>query len=260
MEKEAVLGQLRAVQLTARTTVKERRFRPVRYRDGVLMTKYPSAMVPAASGKSADRLEAKTLENFCWDYVPRPGDCVVDVGCGLGTSLPTFSRLVGPEGLVVGVEAHPGTMAVAERVKAENGLANVVLLQAAITDHEGDIEISTDMCVDKNTIVGASGATVTVPGMTLDQLVGAVGLQRIDLLKMNIEGAERQAIEGGARALAITQHAAISCHDFVADFEGGPDEMRTRAEVHAALLASGFRVREREDDRPFVASYLFASR
>jgi len=253
------MNALHALKLTARTSLHDRTFRPVRNRDGVWMATYPSATVPAIL-RTAERMESDTLDFFCWRYVPQAGDRVIDVGCGLGTELPTFARLVGPDGSVVGIEAHPGTFAVAERVKAENHLENVLLIHAAVTDHETEVEISADRYADQNTIVGATGATHRVRGITLDRLVDSLGLDRIDLLKMNIEGAERQAVAGGGQALARTQHAAISCHDFVADHEGGPDEMRTRAEVHAALLAAGFTVTERDDDRPFVASYLYADR
>jgi demethylmenaquinone methyltransferase/2-methoxy-6-polyprenyl-1,4-benzoquinol methylase len=45
----------------------------------------------------------------------RPGDTVLDVGCGTGLSFPLLSDAVGPTGHVIGVDASPQMLAVARR-------------------------------------------------------------------------------------------------------------------------------------------------
>ncbi len=45
----------------------------------------------------------------------RPGDTVLDVGCGTGLSFPLLSAAVGPTGHVIGVDASPQMLAVARR-------------------------------------------------------------------------------------------------------------------------------------------------
>jgi hypothetical protein len=75
---------------------------------------------------------------------------------------------------------------------------------------------------------------------------------------MNIEGAERQAIQGIGAVLANTQHVCISCHDFLAD-DGGPEDLRTKAFVRDFLIERGFRVIPRDDaPDPWTRDYVYA--
>ncbi|MGB0436586.1 MAG: hypothetical protein ACPGIJ_06385, partial [Mycobacterium sp.] len=60
--------------------------------------------------------------------------------------------------------------------------------------------------------------------------------------------------------LPIVGHAAIGCHDFLAD-ETGDESYRTMDAVHDLLVDADFTVtRNAEDPRPWAAHYLFASR
>ena len=45
----------------------------------------------------------------------RPGECLIDVGCGTGTALFQLSGLVGPGGRAVGIDVSDGLLAVAKR-------------------------------------------------------------------------------------------------------------------------------------------------
>ena len=63
----------------------------------------------------------------------RPGDAVLDLGCGAGFD--TFVQrqfAVGPEGRVAGVDLSPEMLAVAELGRAEARLTNVEFREAAI--------------------------------------------------------------------------------------------------------------------------------
>lgn len=57
----------------------------------------------------------------------RPGDRVLDIGCGNGASLPLLRRAVGPAGVVVGVDYVPEML---ERARRNARLANAHLLRA----------------------------------------------------------------------------------------------------------------------------------
>ena len=93
---------------------------------------------------------------------------------------------------------------------------------------------------------------MTVSGYPLDVLLRAHGVNQVDLLKMNIEGAEVDALLGAEAVLGATRHVVISCHDFIAD-SGGPERMRTYARVQEILENHGFALTLREEDpRPWV--------
>jgi SAM-dependent methyltransferase len=61
----------------------------------------------------------------------RPGDCVLDLGCGTGMSLPLLREAVGPGGRVVGVDQSSEMLALARLRLQRAGWGNVVLQCAA---------------------------------------------------------------------------------------------------------------------------------
>jgi len=96
-----------------------------------------------------------------------------------------------------------------------------------------------------------------VPCTTLDYIFQSLELPQVDFLKMNIEGAERLALSGMGAMVQKTKNICISCHDFLAN-EGGPNELRTKADVIAFLKQNGFVVSLRESDgRCNVRDYVY---
>lgn len=59
----------------------------------------------------------------------RPGDTVVDLGCGTGANLPILARAVGGAGRVVGVDLSPGMLERARRRADRHRLTQVTLVQ-----------------------------------------------------------------------------------------------------------------------------------
>jgi FkbM family methyltransferase len=203
--------------------------------------------------------ESLNREIFLRDYTPQEGDVVVEVGAGVGTETLFMSRLVGDTGRVIAIEAHPTTFAMLRRMADSNCLGNVTAVQAAAMDSPGTVTISDeDISQTQANRVGGTGG-VAVRAITLDDMLSELGISEVALLKMNIEGAETAAIHGASRMLAVTQHGAIGCHDFLAD-ETGDESYRTMKDVSTVLQGAGFDVVRRDDHRPWAAGYLYASR
>ena len=206
-----------------------------------------------------DQVAATVKDQWCLAYTPGPGDVVVDLGAGFGDEALIFSDLVGPSGRVIAVEAHPNTFACLEATIALSGATNVLPVHCAITDTEDLIAISDSDQHLANTIV-ESGSGVFVRGQSLDSLLDEVGVATVDLLKMNIEGAERAAMKGMANSAPQIRHVAISCHDFIADL-GGSEQFRTRGFVEADLREYGFDVKQiAVAQNPWSRDVLFGSR
>jgi FkbM family methyltransferase len=233
----------------------------VYWRDGAWIHHYRGAKIPHASfGRAAPPavFTAQAREMCLYEYIPQAGDVVFDIGAGVGAEMLLFSRLVGPSGRVVSVEAHPRTYRRLVDLCKANGLPNVTPLQVAVSDADGAVAISDLDHHLRNMVLDADGAGIEVPARRIDTLAGELGIDRIDLLKMNIEGAERQAIQGMGGVLATTRHVCISCHDFLAD-DGGPEELRTKSFVRDFLVERGFRVITRDDaPDPWTRDYVYA--
>jgi FkbM family methyltransferase len=219
-----------------------------------------TALMPYPRGMSVERCAEFTNDVFLPHYQISPGDIVFDIGAGVGTETLPFSKMVGESGRVVAVEAHPATFATLERLCRLNDVRNVEIIHAAVMDSDHQPVMISDLPPELNyeNRIGAGG--IEVPSVTIKGLVSTLRLDRIDFLKMNIEGAETAALRGAGEALDLIRNAAIGCHDFLAE-ETGDETYRTKDEVRALLTDAGFNVIPRDgDQRPWAADYLFVNR
>ena len=208
---------------------------------------------------SLQQVEARVLDFWCYDYIPKDGDTVIDVGAGIGDDVVVFSRMVGLTGRVIAIEAHPRTYQCLVKTIEANKIKNVIAINAAVSDTEGWISISdTDNLLSNSTQKG--NRTIRVQAKTLESILAETDSNRIDLIKMNIEGAETIALAGMTGALANTPHIVVSCHDFKAN-RGDGEEFRTYEDVCKVLFASNYELSNRpEDRRPEVPYYVYAKR
>jgi len=203
------------------------------------------------------RIDATARQNFLWGYTPKPGDTIVDIGAGVGEETLTFSRAVGENGKLICVEAHPRTFRCLAKMARHNRLENVTPIFAAVTQPGVSVvTIQDDTEYLANRVGGIVG--VTVPAMTVDDLHRRLNLGRVHFLKMNIEGSEREAIQGMAEILKQTEAVCISCHDFLAQ-KAGDSRLRTKKLVRDFLRQSGFNVVERFESTlpPYVRDQLW---
>lgn len=230
--------------------------------DGDWIVKFPDFSIANSmpAGITMSHCWTSTLDLFCHNYRPKEGDVVLDIGAGIGTETVVFSDLVGQSGRVISVEAHPATFRCLCKTIALNRLCNVQAINCAVSDSAGTSGISDIDAHEGNTVLAASQNLLAVDAKTLDSIFEELAVDRIDLLKMNIEGAERRALLGFIRMIPIVQHVAISCHDFKADASGIP-EMCTKEFVVQFLLENGFSVEFRLDDsRRHIRDYVYGER
>jgi FkbM family methyltransferase len=190
---------------------------------------------------------AAARRSWFLEYEPRPGDVILDVGAEVGTDTLAFADAVGPTGRVIAIEAHPVAFRLLERTVELSGLEDrVTCVHAAITSSPGEVIIADAVSLLRSTMV-REGEGHKVRGLTLDQLCTELGLKEIALLKMNIEGAERDALQGAAATLARSRHIVISAHDFRAD-RGDGEFYRTKDFVVNLLSGAGLKTRMRPFD------------
>jgi FkbM family methyltransferase len=193
------------------------------------------------------------------EYKPKAGHIVVDIGAGRGEDVLPFAHEVGPTGKVIAVEAHPTTYGHLRRFCELNRLSNVFPIHAAVIDTPGLVLIEDGESWLTNTI-RTSGEGTRVEATTLDDICRQLRLNRIDFLKMNIEGAEVRALLGMKETISRIRSICVCCHDFRAD-RGQAEEYRTRDFVTGFLKKNGFTVSRRSSDpRDFVRDHLFGVR
>ncbi len=144
----------------------------------------------------------KEEEEFCEDFksgqyllqgicMPEEGDIALDLGAYLGDSAVIFSRLVGPSGHVYSFEALANQFEVMKKNVARFNCDNVTpCFNAAWNTNE-------ELMMMENRASSCIGAgTMPVPAVRIDDFVAERGLERVDFIKMDIEGAEQEALEG----------------------------------------------------------------
>jgi FkbM family methyltransferase len=189
-------------------------------------------------------------------YKPSAGDVIVDIGAGRGEDVFAFSRAVGPDGRVFAIEPHPISFAALEKLTERNRLTNVKAINRACVDATANLEIETLLVWESNYVRSgpASPTSFAVQGVRFDDLCAQRKIEHIDLLKMNIEGAERMALPGCRRALDRARYVCIAAHDFRAA-RGEGEEFRTLTFVREFLTECGFKLTTRDDDPRYYVPY-----
>jgi FkbM family methyltransferase len=194
-------------------------------------------------------------------YKPQPGDAIVDIGAGRGEDVFAFSRAVGPAGRVWAIEPHPVSFAALRLLCELNRLANVTALNYACIDQAGELQIETLPVWESNYVRAGdpSASSYPVKSVRFDDLAEEHGIERIDFLKMNIEGAERRALPGCEEALRRARFVCIAAHDFRAD-RGEGDAFRTLDFVKQFVSGAGFEIVMRDDPRYYVPYHVHGVR
>lgn len=144
---------------------------------------------------------------FVFDRV-RESDICVDVGANIGFYALGFGKRAS-RGAVHCFEPVPLNYHVLAVNVLANGLSNVVINNCAVGDVNGDVDFciaqdgafSSLVDTGRNTVI----QTARIPMVRLDSYCSERKLPRIDILKVDVEGAEASVIRGAAGLLADPQ-------------------------------------------------------
>jgi len=180
-----------------------------------------------------------------------PNDVVLDVGAGgtwysdiLGTFTEEFTvsaaKKVGQGGLVISLEPSPkNATALGEKV-ARAGLNNVIIVQKAAWNRKTSLPFHIAPSSGLHTLISGRPTveTVMVEADTLDDIISYLGIGRVDFIKMDIEGAEIEALTGAERVLGMARKVVIAAYH-----DNRPDISPTHPWVSEFLQARGFQTR-----------------
>ena len=151
-------------------------------------------------------------------YNLKEGDVVIDAGAYLGHFTVYAAMRVGARGKVVAFEADPYVYRMLLRNIRLNNLTNVIAINKGVWSH--DTELAFDSRGNASQIVTGAEHTKTlvkkIPVVGLDAEMQRLGLPRADLIKMDIEGAELEAVQGARRLMEYPNcHFAIASYHVV---------------------------------------------
>lgn len=175
----------------------------------------------------------------------RPGMVVFDLGANIGQYTLLAAKRVGPGGSVHAFEPAPEEYRKLCVNVEINGLANVVANPLAVCDRTGETALHTagrGLGLYNSLgrpIRSADADVVRVPCTTLDDYVRAANVARVDLIKMDVEGAELAVVRGATELLSRSAAPVIVC-EFSDPAAAGMGH--TTADLRRALEAFGYRV------------------
>ena len=170
------------------------------------------------------------------------GDVFVDVGANVGYFTLLGARLVGPEGLVVAVEAHPGLAGILQRNVVINGAHGYVRthhraawsenteLQFNVREHfAGNSSVGT-LDAPGRDMLGDTERAVTVQAVRLDDLLAELR-RPVNVIKIDVEGAEVHAFTGLERTLTANPNVVVMFEWARAQIESVGDTPRALADL-----------------------------
>jgi len=145
------------------------------------------------------------------EFIPKRDWTVLDLGANAGV----FSALQARRGArVYAFEPNPASFRhLLETVRA-NGYSNVTPFNCAVGREHGAARLVDDNCSVTGTVsmAGEEGEGVAVEVVGLDEIVPGLGIDRIDLMKIDTEGAEFEILSGAIETLSKVERIMMEWH------------------------------------------------
>jgi FkbM family methyltransferase len=167
-----------------------------------------------------------------------PGDTIVDAGANVGYMTLLAAVAAGSSGRVFAWEPHPELFSVLQRNVAalhdRGGGAAIAARNAALGAEAGQAELILPSHMDRNDGVAYIGRANGGPSttVTVEALDDVVGLPRIGVMKLDVEGAELGVLAGARRTLGEGRIMHIVFEDHVG----------VESPVARLLVANGYRI------------------
>lgn len=137
----------------------------------------------------------------------RPGDVVLDVGANVGFYSLLAARAAGKAGRVVAFEPLQRNVERLRRHLELNHLSEVEVIQAAVSDSSGVRWFSKGEYEATGRL--DSSGEIEVAALSLDDFHAQGKLPRVDVIKIDVEGAELEVLRGAARVLTALRPCLV---------------------------------------------------
>lgn len=142
--------------------------------------------------------EAGTL--WCFDFLIKPGDIILDAGANIGLTAIYASKLAGSKGIVYGFEPLPSTFEIFCKNIRINRIKNIVPIKIALSNYNGNGSIYPNLHINR----GAASLNynqvdqipIEVQVQTLNSWIIENNIIKINFLKIDVEGSELELLKG----------------------------------------------------------------
>lgn len=135
----------------------------------------------------------------------KPGMTFIDVGANKGDHAFLVGRLTGKDGKVIAVEPIPENQHWLKKSLDKNEFDNVELVEAALSDEDGQAQFERGDVSGWGGLLSTREAseneTIQVRKAALDSLVSELGIERVDAIKIDVEGAEAKVVRGAQKTI-----------------------------------------------------------
>jgi len=172
----------------------------------------------------------------------KTGDTVIDVGANIGSWALPSAQAVGPTGSVLAFEPIPHVAEALRKSAFINRLKHLKVFNFALSDEKGELDFSVELENTGGSRLGKMSDDqekvfshlrhfnhIKVKARTLDDVVLEHDLQRVDIVKVDVEGNELSVLEGAQETLRKfkpvmfleTGLEDIECRDRMATYLSG---------------------------------------
>jgi FkbM family methyltransferase len=128
---------------------------------------------------------------------PAPEDFVIDGGACTGDTAAVFSNAVGPKGAVFSFDPVANHLAILDRNARQCPHGNIRVMPYGLSDKN----ILAEPIVLENYAPGFSSGSHSVPLRSIDYLVNTKEIEKIDFIKLDVEGAEMESLRGARESI-----------------------------------------------------------
>lgn len=186
-------------------------------------------------------------------YLPRDNDVVVDLGAGYGDEA-LYMAAKSKNVTYIAVEAQPVIFECISNTFRQLGdkfiASPYVITNAEFVKFVSHFSYAAVGEIPKGYI--------DVPTIKWPDFLTRYKIDRIDLFKMNIEGAEKEILQGIAD-FSFIKRFIISCHDFRAN-NGDGEYFRTKESVISTLESNGYVIKPFNYNIDFADDWVYAER
>jgi FkbM family methyltransferase len=183
---------------------------------------------------------------FDFDFSPRT---IIDAGANIGLSAIFFANRFS-DAEIVAIEPEESNYQLLVRNSAH--YSNIIPMRAALWKSNGFVSLVDPGAGDhgfqtKETGIGVKNESKSIPATTVDGLMDKLGWSSLDLLKVDIEGSEKEVFDSPAPWIDHTRAIMIELHD----------ELRSGCRDRFATATKGFRNGGRRGESVMVVNTPF---